>query len=202
MTRKLQHILIISLVLIVMAFAGCVSDPTPTTSSSGGTQPSATPTPDQPATASTNSSTSGATPPESATGGAATGGDNGQAKGRLAGTYTLAEVEHDGTVDMISSDNATEIRFRPDVQSPLSTGTFNRTSRMNKKVDHIDTGQYLIEPPDKFSLNILTSKRQMVNPPVRKDYKYALSPDGDELRLTAPDGKMALFRRTKPLPEK
>ena len=34
-----------------------------------------------------------------------------------------------------------------------------------------------------------------------KKYKYTLSPDSEELRLTTEDGKVAIFRRTKKLDE-
>ena len=119
----------------------------------------------------------------------------------LSGTYTVSEVQDGGIVTMISPENSTSIKFTPSEESSQMMGLFSRRSKSSGKTDHIDSGQFLAEGTDQLTLNIMTSKGQVVKEPVKKKYKYTLSPDSEELRLTTEDGKVAIFRRTKKLDE-
>jgi hypothetical protein len=114
----------------------------------------------------------------------------------LAGTYAISEVQHDGIVEIIGSDNTTEITFKP----PAS---FSRVSKKKGVVDHTDSGQYKIEGDNKLTLKIVMSKERIQAIPVEKFYGFILSSDGAEMKLvTVKDKKFrtAVFRRIKQLP--
>jgi len=113
----------------------------------------------------------------------------------LSGIYVISEVHKDGVVTMISPDNSTEISFKPDAGVSNTSGTFDRKSRKGGKVDHSDSGQYIIEGSGQIALNILISRKKVVASPVHKRFKYRLSEDGEELRLEAEEGNTAVFRR-------
>ena len=113
----------------------------------------------------------------------------------LSGTYIISEVHKNGAVTMINHDDSTEISFKPDAGVSNTSGTFDRKSRKGGKVDHTDSGQYLIEGTDAIALNILVSRRKIVSNPVHKKYKYKISEDGQEIRLETEDGNTAVFRK-------
>jgi hypothetical protein len=106
----------------------------------------------------------------------------------LQGTYAISEVQHDGIVEMISSANTTEITFK-------APSSFSRVSKKNGKRDYTDSGQYKIEGSDKLILRIIMSNEKIQINPVSKQHTFALSPTGDELKLTSSTGKTAVFRR-------
>jgi hypothetical protein len=108
---------------------------------------------------------------------------------RLQGTYAIAEVHHEGIVDMIKAETTTEIIFKP----PAS---FSRLSKREGKVYHTDSGQYDIEG-DTLILRIVLSNKQIQQPPVEKRHKFSMSPDGNEFKLTSDKNNTAVFRRIK-----
>jgi hypothetical protein len=113
----------------------------------------------------------------------------------LQGTYAIYEVQHDGIVEIVSSDNTTEITFKP----PAS---FSRLSKKKGNVDHTDSGQYKIEGDNQLSLKIVMSKERFQLKPVEKIFGFWVSPNGDEMKLiTIKDQKprTAVFRRIKEL---
>ncbi|HWP42087.1 MAG TPA: hypothetical protein VNO14_02540, partial [Blastocatellia bacterium] len=111
---------------------------------------------------------------------------------RLSGDYILSEVQHEGQIVMISSENSTEISFRPD-------GTYARVSRMNGRVDHTDSGEFRIEGGNQLVLRIQMWKKEFQLPAVEKKHSFTLSADGAELRMAGSDGKIGVFRRTRTL---
>lgn len=113
----------------------------------------------------------------------------------LQGTYAISEVQHDGLVEIVSSDNTTEITFKP----PAS---FSRISKKKGSVDHTDSGQYKIEGDNQLTLKIVMSKERFQLKPVEKIFGFWVSPNGDEMKLiTVKDQKprTAVFRRIKQL---
>jgi hypothetical protein len=104
----------------------------------------------------------------------------------------MSEIHDKGVVN-IMSEMKTVISFAGD-------GSYKRTSTKKGKVYHTDSGTYRIDGEDKLVLAILTSQagieRKTHNTPIRKTHKFALSANGEELRLISDDGKVALFRRT------
>ncbi len=105
----------------------------------------------------------------------------------LQGTYAIAEVHHEGIVDMIKADTTTEIVFKP----PAS---FSRLSKKDGRVYHTDSGQYAIEG-DTLILQIVLSNKQIQQPAVQKRHKFSISPDGNEFKLTSDKNNTAVFRR-------
>ena len=83
---------------------------------------------------------------------------------------------------------ATQITFLPD-------GTFSRTSKARDKANFKDSGQFVIEGQDQLVLKIVMSRGQIQKTPVEKRHTFSLSEDGMELKMTAKDGKVAIFRR-------
>ena len=108
--------------------------------------------------------------------------------GKLVGSYTIAEVQDKGVVTMIPHQIATQITFLPD-------GTFSRTSKARDKANFKDSGQFVIEGQDQLILKIVMSRGKIQQPAVEKRHTFSLSEDGMELRMTAKDGKVAVFRR-------
>ena len=108
--------------------------------------------------------------------------------GKLVGTYTINEVRQKDVVTMIPPQVATQITFIPD-------GTFSRISKAGGKANFKDSGQFVIEGQDQLILKIVMSGGKIQQPAVEKRHTFALSEDGTELRMTAKDGKVAIFRR-------
>lgn len=107
----------------------------------------------------------------------------------LQGTYAIAEVQHEGIVDMVKAETTTEITFKP----PAS---FTRLSKKDSKIYHSDSGQYAIEG-DTLILQIVLSNKQIQQPPVEKRHKFSMTPDGNEFKLTSDKNNTAVFRRIR-----
>ncbi len=151
----------------------------------------------------TASSTESAAPPPAA-GGAAPAGTPAQPGGAeskspavapvvLSGVYTISEVEDKGVVKMWPPDNKIEFIFNPD-------GTYARRSMIRGRVDHSDTGQYRIEGGKQLVLSIVSSDNVVQNPAKEIRHTIDLSADAERLKMTAKDGKAALFRKTGEAP--
>lgn len=109
---------------------------------------------------------------------------------RLLGTYEISEVHKDGVVTMISEYKST-FTFKPN-------GTYVRKSRKSKNPYHIDTGRFRIDGNDKLVLRIeFVQGEGQLKEPRFASHKIRVTPDGEELRMTSDDGKMAVFRRVK-----
>lgn len=108
---------------------------------------------------------------------------------KLFGTYTMSEVHSGGVVNMISQMK-TELTF-------LSDGTYSRISKRNGKVYHSDAGEYRIEGNDRLVLLIKFAKQTIHDPPLERKHSFTLSRDGEELKMTSEDGKVAVFRKTR-----
>jgi hypothetical protein len=97
-------------------------------------------------------------------------------------------VHEKGVVTMIPPPVSTQITFSAD-------GSFVRISKSPGKRDFKDSGQFIIEEPDQLTLRIVMSAGKVQTSPVDKHHQFSLSPDGTELKLTAPSGKVAVFRK-------
>lgn len=180
-----HNVLILILSTCLFSLAGCTS----------GADSSANKNPPSPPTANTNNSQ----PPESSAAQKAepppvdpaqrqtVGVPKDSPQWLLQGTYAIAEVHHEGIVDMIKAETTTEITFKP----PAS---FSRLSKREGKVYHTDSGQYAIEG-DNLILQIVLSNKQIQQPPVKKSHKFSISPDGNEFKLTSDKNNTAVFRR-------
>jgi hypothetical protein len=118
-----------------------------------------------------------------------------EAAPKLAGAYVMAEVHDKGVVNIIS-ELKTVIYFAGD-------GTYSRSSSKKDLVYHTDSGLYRIQGEDQLVLTIQMSKtgaeRKIHSTPINKTHKFNLSSNGEELRMTSDDGKVALFRRSDTL---
>jgi len=104
----------------------------------------------------------------------------------------MREVQDKGGVVNIISENKTVIHFDED-------GSYSRASSNKGRLYHTDSGHYRIESADKLVLTIRMSKtgseNKVHNPPLQKPHQFSLSQNGEELRMTSADGKVALFQR-------
>jgi hypothetical protein len=108
---------------------------------------------------------------------------------KLFGTYEMREVHSDGVVNMIS-EMKTELTF-------LSDGNYTRISKRKGKPYHSDAGSYRIEGNDQLVLLIKIAKQRVYDPPLERKHNFTLSRDGEELRMTSDDGKIAVFRKVR-----
>lgn len=109
---------------------------------------------------------------------------------RLLGTYEISEVHKDGVVTMISEYKST-FTFSPN-------GTYVRKSRKGKDPYHVDAGKFRIEGSDRLVLRIeMAQGKGVLKEPRLVSHKIKVTPDGEELRMTSADGKIAVFRRVK-----
>ena len=108
---------------------------------------------------------------------------------KLFGTYEMSEVHSGGVVNMIS-EMKTELTF-------LSDGNYTRISKRKGKLYHSDAGSYRIEGGDQLVLLIKIAKQKVYDPPLERKHSFTLSRDGEELRMTSDDGKIAVFRKVK-----
>jgi hypothetical protein len=106
---------------------------------------------------------------------------------QLVGTYTISEVHSGGMVTMIRPQVATQITFGPGQD-------FVRISKSPGKRDFKDSGQFEISG-DQLTLKIVMSAGKIQIPVVERKHQFRLSEDGSEMRLTAKDGKIAVFRK-------
>ena len=87
--------------------------------------------------------------------------------------------------------------IRPQVATRFTFGPgsdFVRVSKSPGKRDFKDSGQFSIEG-DQLVLKIVMSAGKLQVPVVERRHTFALSQDGSEMRLTAKDGKVAVFRK-------
>jgi predicted small secreted protein len=107
----------------------------------------------------------------------------------LLGTYAMSEVHAGGVVNMISQLK-TEITFASD-------GTYSRVSKRNNNIYHTDAGEYRVEGNNQLVLLIKMAKQKIYNPPLERKHAFTLSRDGEELKMSSDDGKIAVFRKVK-----
>ena len=108
---------------------------------------------------------------------------------KLFGTYEMSEVHSGGVVNMIS-EMKTELTF-------LSDGNYMRVSKRKGKPYHSDAGSYRIDGSDHLVLMIKIAKQKVYDPPLERKHSFTLSRDGEELRMTSDDGKIAVFRKVR-----
>ncbi|HEX8091942.1 MAG TPA: hypothetical protein VF762_24035 [Blastocatellia bacterium] len=108
---------------------------------------------------------------------------------KLFGTYAMSEVHSGGVVNMISQMK-TQITF-------LADGTYSRISMRKGNVYHSDAGDFRVEGNDHLVLLIKFAKQKVHNPPLERRHSFTLSRDGEELKLTSADGKVAVFRKIR-----
>lgn len=106
------------------------------------------------------------------------------------GTYTIAEIEHDGQVTMINPDDSVSISF-------FSDGSYTRSSRRKGRVVHSDSGSYRIEGNQLVLVKLMSGAKLNPEQPPEDRYELNISADGQELRLSGKGGKVAIFRKTK-----
>ncbi len=117
--------------------------------------------------------------------------DSTQAKAPVifSGVYTLTEIEDKSMVKMWPAENKVEFIFHPD-------GTYARRSMNRGRLDHIDTGKYRVDGGNQLTLSIVSSDNKTQNPAKEIKHSITWSADGDSLKLTSKDGKIATFRKT------
>lgn len=108
---------------------------------------------------------------------------------KLFGTYAMSEVHSGGVVNMISQLK-TQITF-------LADGTYSRISMRKGNVYHSDAGDFRVEGNDHLVLLIKFAKQKVYNPPLERRHSFSLSRDGEELKMTSDDGKVAVFRKVR-----
>jgi hypothetical protein len=173
----------ILILLLAVSLVGCKNA---ATSTNNETKPA------QPLTSNSNSASnqpaanSNASTEKSSATASAADANNGS---KLFGTYEMTEVHSGGVVNMISQMK-TEITF-------LADGNYTRISKRNGKPYHSDAGGYRIEGNDQLVLVIRIAKQKVNNPPLERKHSFTLSRDGEELRMTSDDGKIAVFRKVR-----
>lgn len=171
------------LLLLAAGLAGCKNA---ATSTSNQASPAQTATSNSNAPAS-QPAANGNAPTEKAPGAATAAEAN--AVSKLYGTYSMTEVHSAGVVNMISQLK-TQITF-------LSDGTYSRISMRKGNVYHSDAGIFRVEGNDQLVLLIKFARQKVHNPPLERRHSFTLSRDGEELRMTSDDGKVAVFRKIK-----
>ena len=127
--------------------------------------------------------------PASEGSGNVTASDTNNPAPKLSGTYAMTEVHAGGVVTMISQAK-TEITFTTD-------GSYTRISKRNNNIYHSDAGQYRLEGNDQIVLIIKIGKGKVYNPPLERKHAFTLSRDGEELKMSSDEGKVAIFRKVK-----
>jgi len=164
---KRTHVFLwIALALPTFLLAGCSRKEIASSNAA-----SKSPDSSSPVTATTNSpATSNQSPPAPAA----------SESPKLVGVYEAREVENKGVVTLISHIK-TVFSFTPD-------GTYSRVSQVKGKTYHSDGGRFRIEAPDKLILEIQIAERNIKNPSIIKEFRFTLSPDGDELKVISEKG--------------
>jgi hypothetical protein len=112
------------------------------------------------------------------------------------GVYSISEVDHvqdnRNVADMIPSHREIQISFRPD-------GSFMRVSWKANLPALSETGNFTVESPDHLVLSPTTVNKKPISDGRKTSYKYALSPDGYELKLWGARGNVAVFHRIQTL---
>jgi hypothetical protein len=112
----------------------------------------------------------------------------------LEGVYSISEVDrvvgNKNAVDMIPSHSEIQISFKSD-------GTFARVAWKQGLIALSETGTFVIEYPDQLTLLPTLVNKKNITDGRKTSYKFALSTDGDELRLWGARGNVAVFHRIK-----
>lgn len=180
----------ILLLLLAIGLVGCRNAGTSTnnqTSSANNQTNAAQQTPSNSNAADDKQPTNSSAATQSPSGTSAVGNANDVAK--LFGTYAMSEVHSGGVVNMISQMK-TQITF-------LSDGTYSRISMRHGNVYHADAGNFRVEGNDQLVLLIKFARQKVNNPPLERRHSFTLSRDGEELKMTSADGKVAVFRKIK-----
>jgi PBP1b-binding outer membrane lipoprotein LpoB len=173
-------------ILILLLAAGLSGCKNAATSTNNDTKPAQPPTSNSNQVTNPSPSNSNASIDKSSATASAAAASTGS---KLFGTYEMSEVHSGGVVNMISQMK-TELTF-------LSDGNYMRISRRNGKIYHSDAGNYRIEGNDQLVLLIKFAKQKVNNPPLERKHTFTLSRDGEELRMTSEDGKVAVFRKVR-----
>jgi hypothetical protein len=171
------------LLLLAAGLVGCKNAATSTNNQSSVAQPPASNSNAQDNRPAANSTASNQQAPGAPTAAAA----NNAAK--LFGTYQMSEVHSGGVVNMISQLK-TQITF-------LADGTYSRISMRKGNVYHSDAGDFRVEGNDQLVLLIKFARQKMNNPPLERRHSFTLSRDGEELKMTSDDGKVAVYRKIR-----
>jgi hypothetical protein len=110
----------------------------------------------------------------------------------LRGIYTMSEIEYNGAVTLVPPAFATTFTFMED-------GFYNRKSMRPEGEFSSGSGYYRIERSQEGQLTLVLDQKFIgpnKSPSKEKRQVLTLSPEGDILRLTGTDGKIAVFRRT------
>jgi hypothetical protein len=177
MSSKGQWILVL-LVAVLISGSGCKNAASSSRTGNGGPGDAATPksgAPDSPAGAASPGTGAINKPPAQVQ--------------WLEGVYVIAEVQEkqNGKIDMVPAGSQVTLTFMQD-------GTFTRSSNRKGKAFHKDAGNYTLAK-DQLTLTATISEKDILQAPMERAYTFSISPDGDELKLTGVDGKVALFRR-------
>jgi hypothetical protein len=112
------------------------------------------------------------------------------------GVYSISEVDHvqdnKNVADMIPSHRDIQMSFRSD-------GSFMRVSWKTGLIALSETGTFQVESPDQLVLYPTTVNKKPVTDGRKAAYRYALSPDGYELKLWGARGNLAVFHRIQTL---
>jgi len=129
-------------------------------------------------------------------------GETGPASSSLQaplGVYSISEVDRQDNSNenpvghMIPAHREIQISFKPD-------GSFMRVSWKQNLVALSETGTYRVESPDQLILLPTEVNKKPITDGRKTSYKFALSPDGYELKLWgATRGNIAVFHRIKTL---
>src|SRR5262249_3704320 len=97
------------------------------------------------------------------------------------GVYSISEVDRQDNnenlvANMIPSHREIQISFKPD-------GSFMRVSWKQNLIAVNETGTYRVESPDQLILFPTTVNKKPITDGRKIGYKFALSPDGYELKL-------------------
>jgi hypothetical protein len=99
-------------------------------------------------------------------------------------------VGNKNAVDMIPAHREIQLSFRSD-------GSFMRVAWRQGLIALTETGTFKIDSPDQLVLLPTEVNKKTISDGRKTSYKFALSPDGDELRLWGARGNVAVFHRIK-----
>jgi len=112
------------------------------------------------------------------------------------GVYSITEVDHkvgnSNVANVIPGHREIQFSFRPD-------GSFLRASWRLGLLALNENGNFRVENPDQLILFPTEVNQKRVTDGRKTVYKFALSPDGYELKLWGARGNVAVFHRIKTL---